>query len=132
MIFIEVVSKFVVATIGTSVSATRGRAFFDLLDKFSVFDELTLGERCPSNACAQTLYMLHVTLLFVHNFSWTWVTEDIPFYILFVWHVYCILTLLSFVQYVNYARMVRERYKLANSIFKSSKSVVCNAVVVAI
>jgi hypothetical protein len=127
MVFFEVVSKFVVATVGTSVSAAKGQAYFDLLGKFSAFDELTLGERFPSDGCVQTLYMLLVASVFVHNLSWTLVSVDVPFYVLFAWHLYCVFTMSTFVQYVNYVRMVRERFKSVNRIFKNSKSAQCRA-----
>lgn len=126
MIFIEVVTKLIVNILSISISVHRSQGYTRVLEKFYKFDDSASRTPSQSNVRSQTFYLLYVLLIGVHNFVGSFYYTNIGGHILVAWNVFCSSTMLIIVQYISYIRMLRDRYQLANRIFKKSEHVFAN------
>lgn len=121
MIFIEVLTKFIVTIFSTMISVHRSQGYYRLLEKFFKFDDSASSMPCPPNVYNQAFYLLYALFVGAHNFVCSLYYTNIPVYILLAWNLFCSSTTLMIVQYIVYIRMLRDRYELANKIFRKSK-----------
>jgi len=121
VIFIEVITKLIVTIFSISISVHRSQRYFRLLEKFYKFDNSVSRIPCPPDVHIQTFYLLYALFIGVHNFVCSLNYTSMPMYVLLAWNLFCSSTTLVIVQFMIYIRMLRERYKLANRIFKKSK-----------
>lgn len=121
MIFIEVMTKLIVTIFSISISVHRSQGYVQVLEKFYKFDDSASRIPCQPDVRSQTFYLLYVLAIGVHNFVGSFYYSTIGGYILFAWNVFCSSTMLIIVQYITYVRMLRDRYELANRIFKKSE-----------
>ncbi|XP_060869165.1 uncharacterized protein LOC132943984 [Metopolophium dirhodum] len=75
---------------------------------------------CPSNYKAQEFYLVFVLLVGTYHVSAISFFLNNYFIVLFLWSLICLLTMVAVSQYIVCIRMLRDRYKLANIVFKNS------------
>lgn len=121
MIFIEVLTKFIVTIFSTVISVHRSQGYNRLLEKFFKFDNSASSMPCPPDVYIQAFYLLYGLFVGAHNFVCSLYYTSIPAYILLAWNLFCSSTTLVIVQYIVYIRMLRDRYELANKIYRKSK-----------
>lgn len=121
MIFIEVLTKLIVTIFSISISVHRSQNYIQVLEKFYKFDYSASRIPCQPDVRSQTFYLLYVLAIGVHNFVGSSCYSEITWYILIGWNVFCSSTMLVIVQYMTYVRMLRDRYEVANKIFKKSE-----------
>lgn len=120
VIFLEFLLRFIVAIIGTTLYARRNQQFFDLMGRFEHFDKFTLRVKCKENPMNQLFYLLYVASIGICNFVFTICYTEVNVFILIVWNVFFMLTMLTVVQYMTYISMLRRRYEISNTIFTNS------------
>uniref|UniRef100_A0A2S2NEQ4 Gustatory receptor n=1 Tax=Schizaphis graminum TaxID=13262 RepID=A0A2S2NEQ4_SCHGA len=120
VIFIEVFTKFIVTIFSISISLHRSQRYFRVLEKFYKFDVSVSRIPCPPDVHVQTFYLLYVLFIGAHNYICSLNYTSMPMYVLLVWNLFSSSTTLVIVQFMIYIRMLRERYELANRIFKKS------------
>ncbi|XP_050056957.1 uncharacterized protein LOC126550083 [Aphis gossypii] len=120
VIFIEVLTKFIVTIFSIVISVHRSQGYNRLLKKFFKFDDLASSMPGPPDVYIQAFYLLHALFVGAHNFVCSCYYTSIPVYILLLWNLFCSSTTLVIVQYIVYIRMLRDRYELANKIFRKS------------
>jgi len=121
MIFMEVLTKLIVTIFSISISVHRSQGYIQVLEKFYKFDDSASWIPCQPDVRCQMFYLLYVLAIGVHNFMGSSRYSEIAWYILIGWNVFCSSTMLVIVQYITYVRMLRNRYELANNIFKKSE-----------
>jgi len=127
VIFIEVLTKLIVTIFSISISVHRSQGYNQLLEKFYKFDYAASGTPCPPDVRSQTFYLLYIMSIGVHNFVCSLYYTDIAGHILLAWNLFCSATMLVIVQYIIYVRMLRDRFELANRIFKKSEHISDNS-----
>lgn len=111
-----------VAILNLVFSAHRSRRFFDLLNKFHQFDYFIIQNmQCLSNCKTQNLYLLYVLFVIIYHLSITTSSSNAGFLVLSTWSLICSSTMIVLTQFITCIRILRDRYKLANTIFKNSK-----------
>jgi len=110
-----------VTVIDIALSAFRSKLFFKILDSFYRFDKFTLQMRCPSNNKSQQFYLVFILLVCTYHISILVVFINERFFILFMWNLFCLLTMIATIQYIICIKMLNDRYKLANILFENSK-----------
>jgi len=121
VVFIEVLTKLIVTIFSISISVHRSQGYILVLEKFYKFDDSASRVPYQPDVRSQTFYLLYVLAIGVHNFVGSFFYTIIEGYILVAWNVFCSSTMLVIVQYITYVRMLRDRYELANRIFKKSE-----------
>jgi len=109
-----------VSVINVTISAYKSKRFFKILDSFDRFDKFILQMQCPSNYESQKFYLLYVLLVGMYHTSvMTFFLNNI--FLVLLWSLVCLLTMIAVTQYIMSIRMLRDRYKLSNLVFKNSK-----------
>lgn len=121
MIAARIYLKFILAALSAGVSIRKSKAFFKLLDKFDRFDSFTLQTQCPSNTKAQSFHTIFAVSVEFFYFSMTWYYADVNVCVLILWTSTSGSITLMTVQYSEYVRMLRERYKMSNLVFSKSE-----------
>ncbi|XP_026814315.1 uncharacterized protein LOC113554601 [Rhopalosiphum maidis] len=104
------------------LSANKSKHFFKIFDSFYRFDELVLQVHCSSNYKAQQFYLVYVLLIGTYHITFTYYFYNYNFFILFMWSLITLLTMITVLPYIISIRMLRDRYKLANLVFKNNLS----------
>jgi len=110
-----------VTIFSTVIAVHMSQGYNRLLEKFFKFDNSASSMPCPPDVYIQAFYLLYALFVGAHNFICSVYYTSIPVYILLAWNLFCSSTTLVIVQYIVYIRMLRDRYKLANNIFRKSK-----------
>lgn len=121
VIYAEIFINYMVAILNLVFSAHRSKQFFELLNKFHQFDYFTLQVQCPSNYKTQIFYLLYVLFVIIYHLSVTTLLSNTGFLILSTWSLICSSTMIVLTQFITCIRLLRDRYKMANVIFKNSK-----------
>lgn len=117
----EIYIKIIVTILTVVFSAQNSKQFFELLHKFDRFDKFTLRLKCPLNFKAQIFYLLYLLFVSAYYFVIIMIVSKSAFYVIFMWTLGCMSTMIIITQYAIYVRMLRDRFKLANKIFANSK-----------
>ncbi|XP_022180040.1 uncharacterized protein LOC111040424 [Myzus persicae] len=78
--------------------------------------------QCPSNHKAQQFYLVFVLLVGTYHVSVMTFFLHNSFFVIFMWSLVCLLTMIAVSQYIICIRMLSDRYKLANIVFENSIS----------
>lgn len=125
IICIEVFCISITPIFTLALSIQRSKQFFEVLDSFSRFDKFILHIECPPNYKTQTFCLVYTLCVGIYHFTLlTHVKHNIN--ILFIitlcmWTIICMSSMIYLTQYITCIRMLRNRYSLANLLFKNSK-----------
>lgn len=111
-----------------ALSAQKSNRFFEIPYSFSQFDKFILQMQCPPNYKTQIFYLLYVLCVGIYHYSLMMLLKQSKNEVtiksilkLFVWTMISLSSMINLTQYITCIRMLRDRYSLANLLFKNSK-----------